>query len=1800
MRKILFLIILFSACFSLQKSTAQVVLKSDTIEVACGAPAVILVPIRVRNFTDIAGLQFTYQWNPLQLGYAYITDINPAFSSISFDSISLIAQGKLVFAWTQLNSLTLPDDEILMNVAFTRIGGPTTPLSFVDNPTNVVVINGSFDEVLFSLESGAVKPLDTAPPTVTCPANTTVQAVGPVAVNDISPTALDDCGTPLVGWSSTGATTANFPNDSDASGAIFNIGSSTVIYQATDIVGNTATCSFQVTVDFMVGDELTFLPVIPQATCGQTIPIQVFAYNFDTIAAFQFSMGWDSTLLQFVSISNLNSDLSLTQANFGTGFTSSGQFSIAWNGPFTGNSLQDSTLLFTLNMTVLGQGDIVFGDVPTTRIALTGAMFPPEEIPMVTVDGLVFVVDNSPPLITCPSDVTVQAPGSIVVQNIAPLTFSDNCASPTVGWESTGSTILSAPGDADASGAFFNLGNSFVTYSVEDAGGNTASCSFQVSVEFGAGSSDLTLVAGSTNASCGGDFFINVTTLNFTEIAGLQFSMGWNPAIFQYTTLSNLNPVLGLDQSNFGLLFVNTGQLAFSWSTLSDASLVDGSLLFRIHFNLLGNTGSVISFTNIPTDISALAGPAFPPQDVPVSVFAGQVTMVDNTPPSIVCPANSTIDAPAGQLNALVNNIQPTVSDNCGAVPSWSFIRTGATTGAGSGNADGVFNTGTTNVQYTAVDDNNNTASCSFAVMVQSDLPVILHIDSIETDCQGGSGQVKHCITVDNFTDIIGLQFGLAWDNTVLQLVPPVTQPYPGLFLNQGMFFSYSTASDGLLLFFGNILNWPDIPLGDTLFCLNYNILDPGGNTTLVFQDPLNAVNAAFDPVAVQHTDGLFSSSADNTPPVVTCPDDISVTPPVTECNAIYLPPMPTAFDVCGAIASIEHVPVSNIYNTGQTTITYTVADLVGNTATCSYTLTVSDFSLPQVFNCPANITLNPAMGACSTAVTWTAPTFNDCSAITIQNDYAPGDIFPASCSPTTVTYKATDIQGNTSTCQFNVLVNDVELPTINCPSDIVVLPVVACDTIVAYAIPTASDLCDPNLDLGGSPLSGSVFVPGSTVVTWFAVDQCGNEAQCTFVITVVDSAPPTIANCPSNITVAADADLCGATVTWLKPTITDVCDMMPTVSESNQPGTFFNVGIPVVVNYTATDASGNFSTCTFSITVKDQTPPTLTNCPSSPMVVLLPSNSCDTILTWTTPTVDENCSPFTLLSNLNAGQTFTAGDTTVTYIVTDAAGYSDTCSFLISVRDLVPPVLSNCPANITVTTNGSCKVAVTWTDPVATDNCSVPTVTAPFVSGDEFMVGTTVVQIFAKDFSQNYDTCTFTITVIGIPPGFDSGSFPPNLTITACDTLMAWDLPVAIGFCNPVTVTSDPMSPTDFGPGVHTIVFTATDGVTTVTAPYVITVQDLIVPIMICPSLPIEVSTGAELLSGFGFITAMDTVAGCNAVELSFTPPGATDNCVVPVVTQSSGITSGSVFDVGTHVLTFVATDAAGNETECSVSIVVSPLPALMPTANPNPGCLDQDVVLTATAIQGAVYSWNKLPFTTLPSSTNEYTIVELNAQKAGDYAVLANVNGCSTPLETVNVILTPVADPQNDMFEIELGALDTFDVFLNDGFANPEEYEICATSPDPLPAGITPLGNGLFAVLEQAGETVSFAYQICYCGNPGEMTTVSIMVKDVSCSFIPNIITPNGDDLNDWFTIPCLDGNAFTNNSLVVYNQWGDKVFEDKGYTNDPSDPVHPAWRGTLNGDGGKDLPDGVYFYIFTPAPSEKPLKGFVEIFR
>lgn len=73
----------------------------------------------------------------------------------------------------------------------------------------------------------------------------------------------------------------------------------------------------------------------------------------------------------------------------------------------------------------------------------------------------------------------------------------------------------------------------------------------------------------------------------------------------------------------------------------------------------------------------------------------------------------------------------------------------------------------------------------------------------------------------------------------------------------------------------------------------------------------------------------------------------------------------------------------------------------------------------------------------------------------------------------------------------------------------------------------------------------------------------------------------------------------------------------------------------------------------------------------------------------------------------------------------------------------------------------------------------------------------------------------------------------------------------------------------------------------------------------------------------------------------------------------------------------------------------------------------------------------------------------------------------------------------------------------------------------------------------------------------------------NDISELIIPNVITPNGDGLNDRFEILSSDGNAFpveTAPSLYIYNRYGKLVFEANRYIN--------QWDAS-------ELKDGRYFY-------------------
>jgi hypothetical protein len=104
-----------------------------------------------------------------------------------------------------------------------------------------------------------------------------------------------------------------------------------------------------------------------------------------------------------------------------------------------------------------------------------------------------------------------------------------------------------------------------------------------------------------------------------------------------------------------------------------------------------------------------------------------------------------------------------------------------------------------------------------------------------------------------------------------------------------------------------------------------------------------------------------------------------------------------------------------------------------------------------------------------------------------------------------TITYTASDAAGNTATKTRTVNVVDTTAPAINCPTNIITyLPLNSTDTskIVNFAV-TATDACG-SASVTTSKASGSAFPVGATTVTATATDGAGNQATCSFTVTVL------------------------------------------------------------------------------------------------------------------------------------------------------------------------------------------------------------------------------------------------------------------------------------------------------------------------------------------------------------------------------------------------------------------------------------------------------------------------------------------------------------------------------------------------------------------------------------------------------------------------------------------------------------------------------------------------------------------------
>lgn len=935
-----------------------------------------------------------------------------------------------------------------------------------------------------------------------------------------------------------------------------------------------------------------------------------------------------------------------------------------------------------------------------------------------------------------------------------------------------------------------------------------------------------------------------------------------------------------------------------------------------------------------------------------------------------------------------------------------------------------------------------------------------------------------------------------------------------------------------------------------------------------------------------------FITVQDINPPVFTAlPGGLTV-----DCESIPPVGTPSASDNCDPSVSITYI--GEIRTDGNCPSNYSLTrrwlaeDDCGNATTATQVIMVQDITNPVFTSVPADTLVNcdaiPAPGIPQAT--------DNCS--NVPSIVFDGETIMNSTSPDSYTLQrkwiATDDCGNATTALQTLTVQDTIAPAIVCPPSIALnADGATCSAIATFSMPLTSDNCSSSLSVTSSANSGQAFPIGTTTVTMTVSDPSNNIATCDFTVTALDTTAPVLVNCPPDLTFTTDISSCETIVDWPAPTVTDPCDdialITPTVNIPS--GSVLPTGVETVT-YTAVDTSGNSTQCSFTITVQEMVAPELSNCPQD---IVLHTDTCNATASWAAPLATDNCALGTLEVNIPSGSVFPETTTVVEYTATDLWGNTATCSFTVTVIDDVDPVFSGCPSSFSIDA-GLCEVSVIWNQPTATDNCSAnPMVFSVPAIGDTFPSGFTTVNVFVQDLSGNQDTCTFVVEVIG--PAIGLATLPVDQSFIGCDAIVNWVPPVPTGICGPYTLESNYEPGDTFNIGVTEVIYTLEDTLGhTVTTSFNVTVTESILPVFNCPVSPIRVNTsGAVLADISGFITATDTTGTCDGVDLQFLFPDATDNCAPPLVTQMAGPLTTSIFDLGSHTLEFQALDAAGNTAICAVEIEVLQLLPLNPQVSDAIACEGDEVTLSATVISGATYSWDG-PEGPYPDNNN-IMIAPLDSTITGYYTVYATVNGCKTPLDSalVRIGKLPVAIDDLDYQVGTNEVLADFNVLLNDIYED-DDFTIELSSDLP---GLINHGNGVFSF--EAGNkntTYSFFYTLCSktCPDLCAIGTVSITARERICAFIPNIITPNGDGMNDYLVIPCLDQEPYLENHLLIFNQWGQKVYDAAPYSNDPD----KAWRGTMNGITGKDLPDATYYYIFKARPSDSGLKGFVEIFR
>jgi hypothetical protein len=293
----------------------------------------------------------------------------------------------------------------------------------------------------------------------------------------------------------------------------------------------------------------------------------------------------------------------------------------------------------------------------------------------------------------------------------------------------------------------------------------------------------------------------------------------------------------------------------------------------------------------------------------------------------------------------------------------------------------------------------------------------------------------------------------------------------------------------------------------------------------------------------------------------------------------------------------------------------------VANAATSDGT-DIGAFELQPVcsLSCPGDIIASNDPDSCGATVNYPISPDAICGAVTC--DHPSGSFFSIGDTNVTCTSSAGP------SCTFKITVNDTQNPTINAPAD----ASYQCAAQVPVASPsqaTASDNCGtPTVTVSDSDNGGAGSVASPLIITrtYTATDGAGHTASASQTITVVDNTRPSVTP-PPNVNADADASTCSAVVNPGTATASDNCSGTVTVVGTRSDSQPLNAPYPVgttTITWTATDAHGNTSSATQTITVNDSQAPTITNLSASPSSLWPPNHTMQNVTV--TYNASDNC----------------------------------------------------------------------------------------------------------------------------------------------------------------------------------------------------------------------------------------------------------------------------------------------------------------------------------------------------------------------------------------------------------------------------------------------------------------------------------------------------------------------------------------------------------------------------------------------